>query len=159
MVKTHINQFSLAIKFALRELRGGIKGFRIFIACLALGVGTIAGMGTLTKSIEAGLKRAGKKLLGGDISLRLLHRPADKEQIKYFKTATKFSEIIEMRVMAQNTSKSEKRALAELKAVDNAYPLIGEMLLEKNIKLKKALAMKDGLWGAVADDSLLNKLH
>jgi len=159
MVKTHINQFSLAIKFALRELRGGIKGFRIFIACLALGVGTIAGMGTLTKSIEAGLKRDGKKLLGGDISLRLLHRPADKEQIKYFKTATKFSEIIEMRVMAQNTSKSEKRALAELKAVDNAYPLIGEMLLEKNIKLKKALAMKDGLWGAVADDSLLNKLH
>lgn len=29
----------LAWRFALRELRGGLKGFRIFLACLALGLG------------------------------------------------------------------------------------------------------------------------
>ena len=118
-------QFLLAIKFAFRELRGGIKGFRIFLACLALGVGTIAGIGVLSKSIEGGLKRDGNKLLGGDISLRLLHRPATKEQIKYFGTTSNFSEIIEMRAMAINANIVKKRALVELKGVDNTYPLVG----------------------------------
>ncbi len=33
---------SLAWRFALRELRGGMKGFYIFLACIALGVGAIA---------------------------------------------------------------------------------------------------------------------
>ena len=159
MPQLKISQLQLAIKFAFRELRGGIKGFRIFIACLALGVGTIAGVGTLNKSIEGGLKRDGNKLLGGDVSLRLLHRPATKEQIEYFGTTSNFSEIIEMRAMAMNTGVVKKRALVELKGVDNTYPLIGEMLLEKNIKLKKALAKKDGLWGAVADVNLLSKLN
>ena len=58
MMKVKISQLSLAIKFALNELRGGIKGFRIFIACLALGVGTIAGVGTLNKSIQRKLVKA-----------------------------------------------------------------------------------------------------
>ena len=159
MPQLKITQLQLAIKFAFRELRGGIKGFRIFIACLALGVGTIAGVGTLNKSIEGGLKRDGNKLLGGDVSLRLLHRPATKEQIEYFGTTSNFSEIVEMRAMAINTGAEKKRALVELKGVDNTYPLIGEMLLEKNVKLKKALAKKDGLWGAVADINLLSKLN
>ncbi len=33
---------ALAWRLAGRELRGGLKGFRIFLACLALGVATIA---------------------------------------------------------------------------------------------------------------------
>ena len=32
-----------AIRFARRDLRGGLKGFRIFLASLALGVAAIAG--------------------------------------------------------------------------------------------------------------------
>ena len=31
------------LRFALRELRGGLHGFRIFVACIALGVMAIAG--------------------------------------------------------------------------------------------------------------------
>ena len=31
----------LALRLALRELRGGLRGFRIFLACLALGVAAI----------------------------------------------------------------------------------------------------------------------
>ena len=36
-------RFKLAFKLALREMRTGLKGFRIFIACLALGVAAIGG--------------------------------------------------------------------------------------------------------------------
>ena len=36
---------SLALRYALRELRGGLRGFYVFIACIALGVMAIAGVG------------------------------------------------------------------------------------------------------------------
>ena len=32
----------LSLRFAARELRSGVRGFRIFLACLALGVAAIA---------------------------------------------------------------------------------------------------------------------
>ena len=33
---------ALAARFARREMRGGLRGFRLFLACLALGVAAIA---------------------------------------------------------------------------------------------------------------------
>ena len=32
-------------RLAMRELRGGLRGFRIFLACLVLGVAAIAAVG------------------------------------------------------------------------------------------------------------------
>src|SRR3546814_17178704 len=66
----------LSLRFSLRELRGGLRGFRLFVACLALGVTVIAAIGTLSSAIVAGLERDGRSLLGGDIEFRLTHRPA-----------------------------------------------------------------------------------
>ena len=152
------NQFALARQFSRRELRGGLKGFRIFVACLALGVAAIAGVGTLSQSIEAGLQRDGKKLLGGDIALRLLHRPASAAHLQHFKNTANFSEVIEMRAMARSVGPVGTRTLVELKAVDNGYPLIGKMALKDKLSLEKTLAKKDGVWGAVVDSNLLAKL-
>ena len=36
---------AVSARLARRELRSGLKGFRILIACLALGVAAIAGVG------------------------------------------------------------------------------------------------------------------
>jgi predicted lysophospholipase L1 biosynthesis ABC-type transport system permease subunit len=36
-----------AVRLARRELRGGIRGLRVFLACLVLGVTAIAGIGSL----------------------------------------------------------------------------------------------------------------
>ena len=55
---------AVAARLARRELRGGLRGFRIFLACLALGVAAIAAVGTVRASIEAGLAREGAALLG-----------------------------------------------------------------------------------------------
>ena len=38
---------ALAFRYALRELRGGLRGFYVFIACIALGVMAIAGVGSV----------------------------------------------------------------------------------------------------------------
>ena len=55
----------LAFRLARRELRHGLKGFTVFLACLTLGVGAIAGVGSLSAAIGQGLARDGQALLGG----------------------------------------------------------------------------------------------
>ena len=42
------------LRFALRELRGGLHGFRIFVACIALGVMAIAGVGSFSRASPTG---------------------------------------------------------------------------------------------------------
>ena len=49
----------LPLRFALRELRGGLHGFYVFIACIALGSLAIAGVGSLAASLADGLAREG----------------------------------------------------------------------------------------------------
>ena len=63
------SQLRLAWRFALRELRGGLRGFRLLLACLALGVAALAAVGTVRAAIEAGLEAEGAALLGGDALL------------------------------------------------------------------------------------------
>src|SRR5205085_2072432 len=48
-----------------------------------------------------------------------------------------------------------KLALVELKAVDSAYPLLGELTLEPKIPLSELFAERDGAFGAAADPTLL----
>ena len=45
---------SLALRYALRELRGGLRGFYVFIACIALGVMAIAGVGSVAARMCGG---------------------------------------------------------------------------------------------------------
>ena len=63
----------LALKLARRELRGGLKGFRVFLACLTLGVGAIAAVQTVTSGILTSLERDGAAILGGDVAGRMLY--------------------------------------------------------------------------------------
>ena len=49
-------------------------------------------------------------------------------------------------------------ALVELKAVDGAYPLLGELTLEPNVPIAELLAERDGAFGAAADPTLLARL-
>ena len=154
-----VNNLSLAITFSLREMRSGLKGFYLFISCLAIGVAAIAGVGTVSKSIEAGLAKDGRKLLGGDLSIRLIHRSATEKQKKFFNKISDFSEVIEMRSMVQSNKSAAYRTLVELKAVDQAYPLVGNILLKQSLTLKEALQEKDGVFGAVVDKNLLTKLN
>src|SRR3979411_231017 len=67
---------SLALRYALRELRGGLRGFYVFIACIALGVMAIAGVGSVAASLGEGLAREGRTLLGGDMGFSLIQGEA-----------------------------------------------------------------------------------
>ena len=58
-------------------MRGGLSGFYVFIACIALGVMAIAGVGSVAASLGEGLAREGRTLLGGDVAFSLIQREAD----------------------------------------------------------------------------------
>lgn len=148
--------WSIAWRVCRRELRGGFSGFRIFLACLALGVGSIAAVGNVSESVLNALERDGRALLGGDVELRLVHMPASEEQQTWLSENTeRMGELATMRATAYGP---EQRRLVELKAVDDVYPLFGEMELADGIPFDGALAKKDGVWGGVAEAGLLERL-
>lgn len=146
----------LAAKFARRELRGGLRGFRLFLACLALGVAAIAAVGSVRSGIEAGLEREGSALLGGDAELELTYRFADATETAWMQAnALQVSEIAEFRSMAATAT---DRALTQVKAVDSLYPLIGSVQLEPDMPLATALAADGDTYGAVMERALIDRL-
>ncbi|MBT5456859.1 MAG: FtsX-like permease family protein [Rhodospirillaceae bacterium] len=145
------------MRLARRELRGGIKGFRIFLACLALGVATIAGIGSIADALVAGLEGDGRVLLGGDVSLRVVHRPISKAQKDWLQDRAAVSEVISMRSMAHRAD-GAGRTLISLKAVDNLYPLYGDLVLDKAAPPARLFAPKDGVWGALVEPRILERL-
>lgn len=154
-----MQNISLAWRLARRELRGGLTGFRVFLACLALGVGAIAAVGWSSSAIIGGLQADAKQMLGGDIELRLVHRAATAEESAYLsQTATKISQSIGMRAMAISTIDTNKRTLVQLKAVDDLYPLEGTLKITPANSIKDAFALRDGVAGALVDPNLLDKM-
>ena len=122
---------AIAAKIARRELRGGLKGFRVFLACLALGVAAIAAVGTVRESIQQGLLREGATILGGDAEIQLTYRFAtDAERLWMASTSLEYSEIVDFRSMAVVERAGEtERGLTQIKAVDQAYPIYGTVQL------------------------------
>lgn len=151
-------RLGLAIRLARRELRGGLKGFRIFLACLTLGVAAIAGVGSVSQAMLEGLQRDGRLLLGGDLELRLVHREATEAQEQWFAERADVSELAVMRAMARGKDADGRRVLVELLAADQAYPLYGELRLDPTASLEDATGKRDGEWGAALDPALLARL-
>ncbi|SHG81107.1 ABC transporter permease [Marivita hallyeonensis] len=149
-----------ASRFARRELRGGLKGFRIFLACLALGVAAIAGVGSVRSAIQSGLEAQGSVLLGGDASVEFTYRFADPDERAYLESiSTEISEITDFRSMVVRDPDGEaERALTQVKSVDAAYPLTGDVILEPSMPLADALAGTEKLPGAVMAPLLADRL-
>jgi putative ABC transport system permease protein len=147
---------ALILRLALRELRGGVRGFGIFIACIALGVGAIAGVASISRSLSEGLVREGRKILGGDLTFSLIHREASPAERGFLETRGRVSSIATLRAMA--VAGDGGSALVEVKAVDAAYPTVGTLVAEPPGRLGDLLAGHGGVFGAVADPMLLTRL-
>src|SRR6218665_242638 len=95
-----MNRLRLALTFARRELRGGLAGFRVFFLCLTLGTASIAGVESLSEAFLTGLQDQGQVLLGGDVSVSQVHRPASAEQLAWLNRQGTVSHTRTMRAMA-----------------------------------------------------------
>ena len=149
----------LAFRLARRELRGGLRGFRIFLAALTLGVAAIAAVGSVSQSVLKGLEEDARAILGGDVALRQVHQPVSAEQRAYLATAGPSSGITDMRAMARfGTGDAGRRSLVELRAVDGAYPLYGALGTTPALDRAALFEQRDGLWGAAVEPNLLERL-
>jgi putative ABC transport system permease protein len=146
----------IAARFAARELRGGLRGFRVFLGCVILGVAAIAAVGTVRESIAEGLSQEGARLLGGDAEIELTYRFATQDERAWMdQAATGWSEIVDFRSMAVA---GDARALTQVKAVDDAYPLVGQVELSPDMDLSDALSGDAGLPGAILHPLLVDRL-
>ena len=144
-------------RLAARELRAGVRGFRIFLACLVLGVAAIAGIGSLGAAVGSAIRDDARTLFGGDVAARLAHRQAAPDERQFLETSGKVSEVALLRAMAVSLD-GARHTLIELKAVDAAYPLYGAVTLNPPLDLAGVLAAKDGVFGAVADPAVAARL-
>ena len=144
---------ALAARIARAELRGGLRGFWVFLACLALGVAAIAGVGMVRSAIEAGLTDQGAVLLGGDAQVEFTYRFATPEERAFLdQIATKTSEIVDFRSMVVA---GDAHVLTQIKAVDDNYPLLGSVQLEEG---DLASALTGVVPGAVMDGILADQI-
>lgn len=150
----------VSARIAARELRGGLRGFRVFLACLALGVAAIAAVGSVRASIEAGLEREGATILGGDAQLELTYRFAEPGERAWMDSrATVVSEIVDFRSMAVvEQDGATERGLTQVKAIDGAYPIYGTVGLAPDMPLDEALSTRNGIPGAAMDRVLADRL-
>lgn len=132
-----------AFRFAGRALRGtwtrALRGFVVFVACLALGVAAIAGVASLGRSFDASLVAKGDAILGGDLSVGINHTPLPPEVRAFLSSRGRLSEIATLRAMARN-GEGTATTLVEVKAIDAAYPLVGRLTLTGGGDARAALA-------------------
>ena len=153
---------ALPFRYAVRELRSGLNGFKIFIACLILGVAVIAAVGSITKAITDSLDKEGRSILGGDLQIRFVRSdgPASLSDWAAERGYT-LSHHARLRTMARNP-KAGQSALVELRGVQENFPLYGKVSFSGAETLQDALARQDmeggAVWGALLDPIALDRL-
>ncbi len=154
----------LAFRFALREMRGGLKGFYIFLACIALGVAAIGGVNSVAQSVGEGIATQGQEILGGDLSFALQQRELNSDERAFLISKGEVAHSANMRSMARKTDGSDQ-SLVEVKAVDHAYPLYGELLIDKNAGEGEFFSpdndfydLKSGAYGVAVSPILADRL-
>jgi putative ABC transport system permease protein len=146
----------LSLRFAARELRAGVRGFRIFLLCLALGVAAIAAASSTAEAFRRGLATEAREILGGDLSVSARQRQFTPKERAVFSRTGRVAYAIGVNAMAE--APSGARHVVELRGVSASYPLAGRVDLQGGGALRDALADKDGVAGAVVEQTLLDRL-
>ena len=146
----------LSFRFAWRELRSGVAGFRIFLACLALGVAAIAAAGSTAEAFRHGLAAQAREILGGDLRVSVEQRRFTRPERAAFEDLGEVAYAIGVRAMAQ--APSGERRMVELRGVSEAYPLAGRVKLSGGGDLEGVFEPQDGAAGAAVEEALLERL-
>lgn len=145
----------LTLRLALRELRGAAGAFAFLVSGIALGTAAITAIGLLSSAVLDGMRDNARASIGGDVSLRLYHRPPPPDHLAAFRAAGRFDLVAELRTSA---SRHDRSALVELKAIGDAYPLHGALRLDPAMPAADATGQRDGIWGAAVAETLLTAL-
>ncbi len=157
MIRAPLARARLVLRLAARDLRGGLKGMRIFLACIAIGVAAIVAVGAVSDSLVASFARQGRALVGGDLALSRSQRPLSADERASLSAYGALSEIATLRSMAR--TEAGDFALVEIKAIDAAYPLVGAVQSASGRPLAEDLAAREGLHGVLIEPALGDRLN
>lgn len=146
------------LRVALIDLRGDLRRFGVLLACLALGVATIAIVGSVGAALQSALARDARVVLGGDLEAQLSYRAASPEERELFASRGQVAEVIEV---SGRASTETDNAFVSLRAVDRNYPLLGSVTYataDSNGALTELLSERGGVFGTVADPLLLDQM-
>ncbi|MEE4376310.1 MAG: FtsX-like permease family protein [Candidatus Competibacteraceae bacterium] len=144
------------VNFVLRDLRGSGRSLWMLFACLLLGVTLIAASGGLLQQVRSGLLTDTRALFGGDIEISQ-RSPLNDQELVWLRANGRVSLLIELRTMLMTADGQSQ--VVELQSFDDNYPLYGEVTLDPPLPLDQVLAKRDGLWGAVIDPVLAERLN
>jgi len=153
-----IHRLKLALCFACREMRGGLRGFYIFFCCIVLGVTAMAGVSGISHMIGDEFDAQGQVILGGDVRISITQGEPTAQEMAFLTRHGRVASSIWMRSMARRVDDS-RQAMIELKAVDDAYPLYGTFKTAPMGDYATLFAQKAGHHGVVVAPSLLQKLE
>ena len=145
---------ALATRFALREMRRGLSGFAVFIACIALGVAAISGVNAVALSITDGVLAEGRAILGGDLAFETVQRDLEPDERAFVRGLGAASQVASLRVMARRPDGADQ-LLVEALAVDEAYPLVGRLVTDPSLATDDLAARN----GVVVDPILLSRMR
>jgi putative ABC transport system permease protein len=146
----------LALRFAVRELRGGVRGFRIFLACLALGVAAIAAAGSTAEAFRQGLASEARNILGGDLAVSVQGRRFSEAERRTFQRLGPTAWAVAHRAMA--AAPGGERRLVEMRGVSAEYPVAGRVTVTGASGIQAAIARRGDAYGAAVDQALLDRL-
>ena len=122
-----MSEWRLAWRLARRELDLRFRGLRLLLACLFLGVGALAAIGSLTQSIDGELAARGSAILGGDVEFGTSQRAATPDERAAMARLGTVSETVRMQATAIRGTNSVP---VQLKGVDAVYPLYGTLAVQ-----------------------------
>lgn len=146
------------MRIGLLDLRGDMKRFGVLIACLALGTGVIATVGSVGTSLKSAIGRDTATLMGGDLEVSRPDRPATQDERAFLES---LGETVYFVDSTGRGTTGDKSALLDLVAASDAYPLLGAVKspeLAPGEKPAPLLAEKDGVYGALINSVLLDRL-
>lgn len=152
----------MAIRIAARDMRGGVRGLWLIVGGIFVGAAAVALVGATSQSLVDSARQGALESIGGDLSLRLFHRPPSEAELTTIRREGGVSITSELRPMVRAVRNGQAVGpplLIELKGVDRQYPLYGAVTTLPKSNLYQTLSQLDGLYGAVADPRLFNVLN
>ena len=150
-------------RMAWRETRAAWRHFIYFLACIALGVAALVGVGLFGANLEGAIQREARSLMAGDVELRT-SRPltqAGEAVLKAFEARgierLQVSELVAMVAVPSALGGAHRQGtqLVELKAVEPGYPFYGKLRSEPEDALGHVFRPAPGFFALVQEALLI----
>ena len=120
-----IQQFKLINKYALRDFSRSYKKLWVITSTLFVSLLLLSLTFSVKEALNTEIENNSKELLGGDIQVTSGIDPLPEDVISQLSTLGEVSTSIEFATMISR--EGESPVFTELRAVDNSYPLYGEI--------------------------------